>query len=207
MSAARRTYHHGNLREALLEASLDGAREGGAGALSLRDATRRAGVSPTAAYRHFADRDALLAATATRIQERAAERMRGFEHPAGSDAATARSRLTAVGLGYIAFALDEPGWFDLAFGRITALPSDAALPAPLAALVGALDALAEAGVLAAERRPGAEWVCWSTVHGFALLALSGPLRSLPRDQVWEQAERAVATVIDGLLQGPGSPRT
>lgn len=61
MIGARKPYHHGNLREALLEASLEITREGGADALSLRDATRRAGVSPNAAYRHFADRDALLA--------------------------------------------------------------------------------------------------------------------------------------------------
>jgi AcrR family transcriptional regulator len=198
---ARAAYHHGNLAEALVDASLELTRVGGADALSLRDATRRAGVSPNAAYRHFADRDALVAAAAVRIQQGMAERMRQLERVGETDAASARARLTAVGLGYIAFALDEPGWFDVAFGRMSALPDGGPgdIPAPLRALVTALDDLVDTGALPRHRRPGAEWPCWSAVHGFALLALTGPLARLPRAEVWPQAERTVATVIDGLL--------
>ena len=71
--AARATYHHGDLRRALLEAGTDLAREGGPDKVVLREATRRAGVSANAAYRHFADRDALLGEVVSRAQARAAD--------------------------------------------------------------------------------------------------------------------------------------
>ncbi|WP_354002789.1 TetR/AcrR family transcriptional regulator [Microbacterium elymi] len=102
---SRATYHHGDLRQALIEAGLELTRAGGPDALALRDVTRRVGVSPSAAYRHFADRDALLAAVATRIQDDMAQRMRSFQ----ASAPDATGRLRAVGLGYIAFALARAG--------------------------------------------------------------------------------------------------
>ena len=210
VSAQRReAYHHGDLRNALLDAGLELTRTGGADAVTVREVARRAGVVPTAVYRHFADRDALVAAIAVRIQQQVAERMRDAEarHPAAATApSSGRARLRAVGLGYIGFALAEPGWFDVAFGAASALPDDvdpAALPAPLAMLVDALDDLVAEGALPAASRRGAEWPCWSTVHGFALLALRGPLRALPSEALWAEAVRAVDTVIDGLLAPKG----
>lgn len=196
----RTGYHHGDLHRALLEAAMDLARAGGRDAVALRDVARRAGVSPTAVYRHFAGHDELLAAVATRVQDAMAERMRSFESPTPAAGTAARNRLRAVGLGYIAFALEEPGWFQAAFSDIPAQP-DAATPppAPLASLMAALDELVAAGELAPDARGGAEWPCWSTVHGFAILALHGPLRGHPRAVVWAFAERAVDAVITGLL--------
>jgi AcrR family transcriptional regulator len=197
-------YHHGNLREALIDAALELARTGGENALTLRDATRQVGVSASAAYRHFSDRDALATAVSERIRDAMAERMSAFE----PDAATGRDRLRAVGLGYIAFAREEPGWFETAFATITAVPaaSTAAasapptpLPSPLIALTAALDALVVDGDLSAEDRIGAEWPCWSAVHGFARLWLRGPLRQLPEATVQSAAERTVDTAIAGLL--------
>jgi AcrR family transcriptional regulator len=202
----RRAYHHGDLRNAVLDAGLALTRDGGTDAVSVREVARRVGVVPTAVYRHFADRDALVSAIAVRIQEQVAERMRDAPpaHPPHTTPppSDGRTRLRAVGLGYIGFALSEPGWFEVAFGGASALPDDvdpAALPAPLAMLVDALDDLVAEGSLPAASRPGAEWPCWSTVHGFALLALRGPLRALEPAALWLQAERAVDTVIDGLL--------
>jgi AcrR family transcriptional regulator len=206
MDPARSTYHHGNLRLALIDAGLDLTRTAGSRGLVLRDVTRAAGVSPNAAYRHFADRESLRAAVATRIQHEMVERMLSLEPPARPGMSPARARLTAVGLGYISFALAEPGWFDVAFGgpdafgaTSTSAPADAAMPAPLALLLDALDGLVESGELAPEARPGAEWPCWSVVHGFALLALHGPLGQQPPDAVRVAAERAVAAVITGIL--------
>jgi len=193
-SVARASYHHGNLRSALVEVGLELTRTGGASALVLRDVARHAGVSPSATYRHFADRESLLAAVATRIQDRMAEQMRVDAAPR-----TARERLRAVGLGYIGFALQEPGWFDVAYSDLAAVPGGDHVPAPLTALVGALDALVHEGSLAPAQRPGAEWPCWSAVHGFALLALRGPLRSMPPDAVRGAAERTVDAIITGLL--------
>ncbi|WP_417564317.1 TetR/AcrR family transcriptional regulator [Microbacterium sp.] len=191
----REHYHHGNLREALIDAGLALARSGGDAALTLRTATRDVGVSASAAYRHFADRDALLDAVAERIRDAMAARMRAFE----PDTATGRDRLRAVGLGYIAFAREEPGWFETAFATITATPEASAAPAPLIALTAALDALVADGELSPADRPGAEWPCWSAVHGFARLWLRGPLRQLPEAEVQAAAERTVDTAIAGLL--------
>lgn len=190
-------YHHGNLREALVEAGLELTRVGGAKALAMRDVTRRVGVTPTAAYRHFADRDDLIAAIRIRILTGVADRMRAAAPPD----AHPRDLLRAVGLGYIGFALAEPGWFDVAFATIDAAPEASAdeLPAPLSMLVGALDALAASGDLDPAARAGAEWPCWSAVHGFAFLALHGPLRFLPPESVRAAAERTVDDVIVGLL--------
>lgn len=213
VDSVREAYHHGDLRNALLDAGLELTRGGGPDAVTVREVARRAGVVPTAVYRHFADRDALVGAIALRVQQQVAERMRETASPAealGGRAGSARGRLRAVGLGYIGFALAEPGWFELAFGSASALPDavdPATLPAPLAMLVGALDDLVTEGALPARNRPGAEWPCWSTVHGFALLALHGPLRALPRDALWAEAERAVDTVIDGLLTTAPAPLT
>ncbi|MGC5170449.1 TetR/AcrR family transcriptional regulator [Micromonospora sp. DT81.3] len=221
MDPARSTYHHGNLRSALIDAALDLTRVAGSRGLVLRDVTRAVGVSPNAAYRHFADRESLRAAVATRIQDEMVERMLALQPPARSGMSEARARLTAVGLGYIAFALAEPGWFDVAFGGPDAfgaasaalndatidhpVPNGAAtgdagaVPAPLAFLIEALDALVDSGELAPAARPGAEWPCWSAVHGFALLALYGPLRQRSPEDIEAAAQRTVEAAITGIL--------
>lgn len=207
-AASRQPYHHGNLREALLTAGLEITRRGGPSALALRDVTRRVGVSPNAAYRHFVDRDSLLHALSERIQSEMADRMQQVGTIAGPAEGVAdagpRAALRAVGLGYIDFALREPGWFEVAFSTLDADPAElAALPPPLAMLVSALDGLVAAGELPAGERPGAEWPCWSAVHGFAVLALHGPLRGQPPATVRSAAQRTVDAIVAGLLQSAG----
>jgi AcrR family transcriptional regulator len=202
----RDSYHHGDLRRALVDAGLAATRARGAAALGLRDVTRQAGVSPNAAYRHFADRQALLAAVAHEIQDRMAERMRARMPVAGDldPQDRARLRLRGVGLGYIAFAVAEPGWFATAFfgpgggpGDVLHDPHDR-LPPPFALLVEELDGMVEAGALSRERRDGAEWACWSTVHGFAELVVHGPLRGQSPERVDRWAERVVDDIITGI---------
>ena len=180
MTGTKSTYHHGDLAMALIDAGLQLTRLGGPEALTIRAATRHAGVSPNAAYRHFTDREALLNAVALAIPDRMAARMLPAANRRGSPQTQARNQLRAVGLGYIDFALDEPGWFTVAFfGSGVGAPADH-IPPPLLALLNALDAMAESGAMPSERRPGAQWPCWSAVHGFAELALRGPLRGSPR---------------------------
>ncbi|HEY2199019.1 MAG TPA: TetR/AcrR family transcriptional regulator [Mycobacterium sp.] len=194
MATLKTGYHHGDLRTALIDAGLALTRTGGPQALTIREATRQSGVSPNAAYRHFADREALLGAVASAIQHRMVARMQGSSRRRG-----AADRLRAVGMGYIKFALDEPGWFAVAFfGAVD--PDETAGAPPYLALVDALDAMVGAGVLAPERRDGAEWPCWSAVHGFAELALRGPLRRAPRRQVELLATRTVDDIIAGITQ-------
>ncbi|HIZ37551.1 MAG TPA: TetR/AcrR family transcriptional regulator [Candidatus Ruania gallistercoris] len=202
MSKTQERYHHGDLRTALIATGLDLTRAGGPDALRLREVTRLIGVSPNAAYRHFADHRALLAAVAAEIQDRMAQRMSAHTATAepGDAAARAIGRLRGVGLGYVDFALDEPGWFQLAFFAPEGVERpDGLMPPPLRLLHEALDGLVEAGVLAHQRRAGAEWSCWATVHGFAELASHGPLRDRPRQKVRGLAERAVDEIIAGVL--------
>src|SRR5262245_6595104 len=106
-SKARTTYRHGDLRRALLGAGIALARDGGPDAVVLREATRRAGVSANAAYRHFADRDALLGEVVSRAQARAADVISGTMDAVPDDLAPgprARARFRAVGVGYLRFA-------------------------------------------------------------------------------------------------------
>lgn len=209
--AASRPYHHGDLRAALVEQALELARADGPAGVSLRAATRRAGVTPSAAYRHFRDHSHLLDAVARQIQERMADRMRaGMATPPGAPAAErALQRLRGVGLGYIGFALEEPGWFETGFfGALREEPAPAdgagsqagpsATVPPFLLLVEALDQCVEAGVLAPARRPGAEFVCWSAVHGFAELVLHGPLHGVPPATVQQLAGRVVEDAIAGI---------
>lgn len=203
MSQQRLTYHHGNLRAALVEAGLQLTRTGGPSALALREATRKVGVSPTAAYRHFADRHALLVEVADRVQDAMAERMlarRPTEGPRGA--------LRAVGLGYIEFAVTEPGWFEVAFfgpeqppgpREVPANSSSTRVPPPFALLVAALDELVVDGALSPAGRIGAEWPCWSAVHGFAELVVHGPLRDQPAKVVQQLAEQTVDVAVAGIL--------
>ncbi|MFC7597272.1 TetR/AcrR family transcriptional regulator [Terrabacter sp. GCM10028922] len=210
----RTTYHHGDLRRALLDAGTDLAREGGPDKVVLREATRRVGVSANAAYRHFADRDALLGEVVSRAQARAADVISATMDAVPDDldpGPLARARFRAVGVGYLRFAMDEPGLFRAAF----AVPVDlsrAASPdaagssgrTPFQLLSDALDAMVDAGVMAAEQRPGAELLAWSAVHGMAMLALDGPLRDLPPGAVDELAPRLVTMVDLGLGLSDGS---
>ena len=153
----------------------------------LREVTRMVGVVPNTAYRHFADRDALLAAVRDEAVGELAGRMADGmnEVRAGPHTPTgARLRLRAVGHAYLEFARTEPGLFDTAF----ALPDHPGGPesdeaAPLDLLQAGLDNLVTAGILESARRPNIEYPIWASVHGLAVL-LRGPLRSLPeRDRM------------------------
>ncbi len=115
---ARRTYHHGDLRRTLLDAGVALAREGGPDAVVLREATRRAGVVPNAAYRHFSSRNDLLQAVRAQALASLAIVMEKqlARHRHGQSAAdAARAALRAIGTAYLKFAQSEPGLFRTAF--------------------------------------------------------------------------------------------
>src|SRR5262249_44517495 len=142
-SARRGPRPRGTVRSALVSAGLQLARSGGPEAVVLREVTRMVGVVPNAAYRHFADRDALLAAVRDAAPGRPAQRVaagmnrgRAGPHPPPG----AQLRLQAVGQAYFEFARGEPGLFDTAFAA-TGHPTstDANEPRPLDRLKEALD--------------------------------------------------------------------
>lgn len=218
MVAGNRSYHHGNLRVELITAGLELTRADGPAALSLREATRAVGVSPNAAYRHFANRDALLAAVAADVQDLMADAMRRH-WPSGRGRRAARARVRAVGMGYIDFALAEPGWFATflsyagADAEVTAFgpqsdpsdPDDPAtrVPPPFALLQEALDQMVASGLLSPAARRDAEWPCWSAAQGFAQLASQGPLRHRAERDVRRLAGETVDAIIDGVLARTG----
>ncbi|MFH8369255.1 TetR/AcrR family transcriptional regulator [Streptomyces sp. NPDC018031] len=204
----RSTYRHGNLRHALIEAGTLLAREGGPEAVVLREATRRAGVVPNAAYRHFADRAALLHAVSQAAMAQVAVTMEAEQArlPRTDDPAeTARARFRAVGTGYLRFAQEEPGLFRAAFhvpGDMTSAADETAAGGtgltPFELLGAALDDLVEAGVLPADRRPGAEFLAWSAVHGLAVLLIDGPLRGLAPTQADDAGRHLIDMIERGL---------
>lgn len=207
VSSQRSTYRHGDLRQALLDAGIDMAREGGPDAVVLREATRRTGVSPNAAYRHFADREALVAAVSDAASSASAAAIEAewSTVAASSPAETAHAHLRAVGVGYLRFARDEPGLFRAAYtvpsNLERAFSPDKAGPGgrtPFQLLGIALDELVAAGLLPAERRPGAELCAWSAVHGLAMLALQGPLHELDEATLRQAGQKLIDMVARGL---------
>ncbi|MEV6333838.1 TetR/AcrR family transcriptional regulator [Nocardia vinacea] len=168
-------YHHGALRSALVEAGVALARDGGPDRVILREVARAAGVSHSAAYRHFADRGALLAEVAGHARgELAAEMSRRIARTRDP-----RRQLQAVGTAYIDFALNQPGLFRTAFGVHAVPEQHTGGTNPYEILGRVLDQAQSAGLLDPERRPGAEIAAWSTVHGLACLLIDGPLPTDP----------------------------
>ena len=205
----RATYHHGDLRAALVDAGLALAREGGPQAVVLREATRRAGVAPNAAYRHFSSHQALfeaVRAAAVGALARAIEAELRQAEALADSTERARAMLAAVGRGYLGFAQAETGWFRTAFefgAHDVQVPPDSARTAekglnPFQLLGYALDAMVQAGVLPEERRPGAEFLAWSSVHGMALLIIDGPLRHAPPAVRLALGARLLSMVETGL---------
>ncbi len=213
MSSLARSYHHGDLRHALIDEASRQARSGGPAAISLREATRAVGVSPNAAYRHFADRDALVRAAAAEAQNALAQAIMTRVADTPPDlppAAASIERLRRVGLAYIDFARSESGWFELAFLTQDPHPAEAIVTLdsevvpPFQLLLQTLDEMVQAGALSEERRPLAEWACWSSVHGFADIASRGPVRWQPSEVVDALAASVVEAAIAGV-RGTASP--
>ncbi|GAA1148290.1 TetR/AcrR family transcriptional regulator [Kribbella jejuensis] len=183
--AARRRWPRGDVRAGLVAAGVELARGGGPDAVVLREATRIVGVVPNAAYRHFADRDELLAAVCAAAMDELSARMSdGIAKVRGrrGNPAAAGRRLAAIGAAYLEFARTEPGLFAAAYAvpqqHTYAARSDGART-PLELLCSQLDELVEAGILDPRRRKGIEYPIWSLVHGTAVLTGQGPLRDRP----------------------------
>jgi len=181
-TSPRSTYHHGDLRAALLDAADGLLDEGGAGAVSLREAARRAGVSATATYRHFADKESLLAALAAR----------GFDAFAAALAAAAdgaQEPLASMGQAYVRFAVARPGRFRLMFG--TAVADRSRHPELLAAVERASEGFR---ARTREKWPSAHSLAmlraWSMIHGLSHLVLDGMLPGYDAEELARAVTRA-----------------
>jgi AcrR family transcriptional regulator len=180
VSTSRGGYHHGGLRAALIAAGLELLREVGPADLSLRAAARRAGVSAMAPYRHFADKEALLAALATEGFTRFGAALASATASAGEPGAA----LGAQGIAYVRFALSEPALFRLMFGPVIRHAPEGQETEGQGALRAAgepaFEQLRRAVAAAAPGRTpdSAEafaMACWSMVHGYACLVVDGKI--------------------------------
>ena len=178
----------------------------------LRDVQRMAGVSNSAAYRHYADRDALLAAVTEYAETLLADAMVARLNAVPrrrSKGNLALGRLRATGQGYIDFALAEPGLFRTAFAHKDSADSahsqqadGAGIPEhhPFRILIRCIDDLVDAGVLSPDRRDGLDEATWAAVHGLSTLFLDGPLADADAARKQLIADRLLDVIGEGVRQ-------
>ena len=178
-SSKSKPYHHGDLRHALIEASLALIAEEGFAALTLREVARRAGVTHAAPYRHFADKEALLAAVAEEgFRAMAAQMRERMDRETGPT-----QRLFACGVAYVLFAIQHPAHFRVMFGpHFTRRVDHQTLAQEGGNAFGLLVQSIIEGQKAGELREGEPMplalMSWSLVHGLASLLVDGQLQNM-----------------------------
>lgn len=198
---SRRGYHHGNLREALIRAALDLIGEKGPAGFTFAEAARAAGVSPAAPYRHFRDRDELLADVALRGFERFAAALTEAWNDGRPEPLQA---LENVGRAYLRFARTEPAYYSAMFEAGVSLPDHPDCAAAGERAFGVLRSAADAlcAGLPKERRPPALMLAlhiWALSHGVASLFARGDAgrRKLPMTPE-DLLEAGVLVYLQGL---------
>ncbi len=182
------TYHHGDLRSALLRAAMDLLEERDETALSLRAVARRAGVSPAAPYRHYADREALVSAVAAVGYEELAQRL-AAAHPAPATP----EQLASVAVAYVQFALERPALFRIMFGEPCdrdnqeRVAATAAVSRYVRAIVERTFPDADADALAT--------ALWALVHGLASLHVDGKLDATSPSVAADRVAGAIRAVL------------
>jgi len=200
--ARHKPYHHGNLREALLEAAIRLIAEVGPTAFTLREVARRAGVSHNAPYRHFQDKDDLMAAVATQGFQELTEAML----KAVGQKSDARERLKQAGLGYVTFALRRPEHFTVMFDAPRSKKEHPEAAAAGEKAFGTLLAFVKS-CQDEDALPGGDTLtfallAWSMVHGIAKLAITG---RLPFRSKAEILKFAGFVIDESLPSGPSRP--
>jgi AcrR family transcriptional regulator len=204
-SRAERGYHHGNLKEALLEAALDLIAKKGPAGFTFADAARLAGVSPAAPYRHFRDRDELMSSIAQRGFEHFEKLLTAAWDDGRSETVAAFER---VGKAYLAFAREEPAFYSAMFESGVAVDSSPTLQAASERAFAVIRAAAERLAALAppgQPRPPAMMMAlhiWSMSHGVASLFARGDSarRKLPMS-----AEDLLEAEVLIYLRGLGFP--
>src|SRR5262252_7504627 len=200
--AEKRPYHHRNLGHALIRSALEILAESGVAGLSLRAAARRARVSAMAPYRHFEDKEALLAAVAEYGFRELGARLTA----ATATAADRRAGLAALGVAYVLFACDQPSLFKLMFGPTIEKKSghpvlDDAGSACFNALRQAVEAAKffEGDSDVGDSDGGdVALACWSLVHGLSALIVDGRLAEYDSDPAEAVATRLTRLLSDSL---------
>jgi AcrR family transcriptional regulator len=189
------TYHHPDLRTALLAAAAAALTEAGPEALTMRALAARVGVSRTAAYRHFASKSDLLAGVAEEGFRRLAGILDAARQAADLDA------LVAQGVAYVRFAVEHPAHYQLMYGREALSRAEhaglhTAAEAAYDALVGTLEEKQAGGLLRPADPLQLAYVVWSLLHGLASLLVDGQME--PPEDLDALARLSVRALLDGL---------
>lgn len=186
MNKTKSAHHHGNLRQALINAGFELLREGGPDALSIRKAAARVGVSHAAPAHHFAALTDLRTAIV-------AEGFRKFAVSMETEIALApdnpRDHILAASKGYISFAQENSSVFQLMFGGTEISSDDTALSEAAQAAYAVLARISAPVKLGSDRQQNAEAFVWSLVHGYASLMLANKIGFENNSQAYQQFER------------------
>lgn len=201
----KKSYHHGDLRNALIETGTQLLREQGVGGLSLRAAAHRAGVSHAAPYRHFRDKAALLAAIAALGFDELAAALNDTAARYPDDPAT---QLVEAGVAYVLLAVRNPQRAKLMFGSVNLDADDESLrqagPNAFDALVGIIENGLQAGIYADGDARDLARSAWALVHGLATLIIAGRLEDVASEkQVIEVTRGSCRIYQSGLLKRSG----
>lgn len=188
MSTSKATYHHGDLRAALLRAAMELLEESGEADLSLRAVARRAGVSAAAPYRHYADREALVSAVAAVGYQELAQQL-AAAHPSPSTP----EQLASVAIAYVQFALERPALFRIMFTEPCDRDNDDRVAAT-AAVAQYVRAIVERAFPEADAEALATAI-WALVHGLAFLHLDGKLDATSPTLVADRITAAIHALL------------
>lgn len=195
----RTAYHHGDLRQQAHQQALDIVREHGDSAISLRALAKQLGVSAPALYRHFADRESLLAELAISGFQWLRQRLLEV------DQSNSRQALIGIGLAYVAFAQDEPNLYRLMFGgRVLPLGVhprlDAAGKSAFQVLEDTIASGRQRGYLKPLPLNLMTATAWSLVHGLSQLSIDGHLPTAEAEP--QLAESVTSLLLDGAIASP-----
>ena len=200
---AEDTYHHGALRVALLEHAAAASRVDGPDAIVLRSIAQDIGVSAPAAYRHFADRDALVLALSQQLSQdmtRFISDSVDAVAPSSHSKSAALRRFRALVHSYIEFAEENPGWYRVIFkaGARDAPTLDPNTETTDGLLARTLDELQAVGLITPGKREHAELWAWSSVHGLVSLRIDGPLARLSKQELKASEDLITDNILRAL---------
>ena len=173
-TATKAPYHHGNLETALVDAAITLVRKYGPDQLSLRAVSAEIGVSPSASYHHFRDKDALVTAISNVLFDRLATMQeKAMAKIKGNGATASIKKFEEMGSAYFAWATSEPNLYRLMFGGYCEINMEEHDSKAWNLLREGLDELMAHGVIDKSARNGGEVIVWSAVHGASSLAIEG----------------------------------
>jgi AcrR family transcriptional regulator len=193
-------YHHGDLKNALIAAGLQILSDRGVAALNLREVARVAGVSHTAPYRHFPDKQALIGAIATEGFEMLAAAIRAVDE---GSYGTSTDRLAAAGVAYVSFALQHPAHIAIMFDRENIRTEDSELyrvsKVGFEYLVQHIEIGRQSGELQALDSIEVAKCLWASLHGLAVLVIEGQFGPVATTEVvLTLAETYVRVILAGF---------